>query len=372
MKKKIFLRSIGILLILYTVWLAQGILRFNPLRQPSPADGLVELRGAYHIHSTFSDGKKSVEEIILTAQRNSLDFIILVDHGRPNTDVLKCQGRYNDLLVLAGSELSVSRGHLVGLGIDDFKGEFSQQAENAAYGIQAASGFSVIAHPYSRVPWSWGENVGYSGLEILSAYSAVEKNLVRALPFLPAFPFRPHYVLLRILDRPDANFRKWDSLAQKAPVYGYFSVDAHMLYRPLLSFLNLVVQLEEAPSKVFPEARAQIFNALRRGRFYNVIHAAAAAGGFRFQGSGKAGRFDMGAQIKWEKGMSLHVQAPFLRTGRVLLLHNGNPIQETREKKMSYSVGDSGVYRVEIYLKGYSPLPKNVPWIVSNPIFIRK
>lgn len=372
MIKKILLRGVLFLAVLYCIWLAAGILRY-------PASSGIRLgrqgnewRGAYHIHSSLSDGKKTVEEIVSEAQRASLDFIILVDHGSPNRETLDAQGRAGDLFVLAGSELSVSRGHLVGLDISDYEGVFPQNAEGAAYAIRAASGFSVIAHPYSRVPWSWGENVGYSGIEIVSAYSAVGKNPVLALPYLPALLIKPRFALLRLLRRPEANLRKWDRLARSAPIYGYFGLDAHLLYRPLLSFLNLHVLFDQSPGDDFFEAGARIFSALRRGRFYNGVDAAAPAGGFRFHGSGKAGRIRMGEELDWEEGMTLHVKAPFDRRSRIELLRNGRIIEETKDRALAFAVRQPGVYRVEVYLEGGTPLPKDVPWIVSNPIFIRK
>jgi len=39
---------------------------------------------------------------------------------------------------------------------------------------------------------------------------------------------------------------------------------------------------------------------------------------------------------------------------------------------ISFSSGRPGVYRVEICLRGGSPLARDFPWIISNPIFIRE
>jgi hypothetical protein len=370
--KKILLRGLLLAAVLYALWLAVLILRFPIPSQPPPEGIEGELRGAYHIHSTFSDGKKDVDGIVRCAQEAGLDFVILVDHGRPNHDVLACQGRRGGLLVLAGSELSVSRGHLVGMGISGHEGFFPQEAEGAAYAIRAASGFSVIAHPYSRVPWSWGEDVGYSGMEIISAYSAVGDKPLRILPYLPVFPLKPHTVMLRMLRRPEANLGKWDRLTEDSEIYGYYSVDAHLLYRPLLSLLNLHVLLDPVPGEGFGEARARIFKALREGRFFNSVNAAAYAGGFRFYAEGQSGRIGMGEVRKWGEAISLHVEAPFRRPLRLVLLRNGGIVGETTEGRLTHRVDAPGVYRVEVYLNGRSPLRREVPWILSNPIFVRK
>jgi hypothetical protein len=209
-------------------------------------------------------------------------------------------------------------------------------------------------------------------MEILSAHSAVEKNIRRALPYLPVFPFKPNYILLRLLNRPEKNFRKWDSLGLRTPLYGYFSVDAHLLYRPLLSLLNLFVLMDRPVSENFPTARDQVFDALRLGRFYNAVNGAAAAGGFRFYALRETRRFEMGEESLHGGDVTLHVDAPLNRPRTIRLIHNGLPIRQTDTEVLRHIVRDIGVYRVEVYLKGSSPLAENVPWIVSNPIFIRK
>ncbi len=78
----------------------------------------VELRGAYHLHTRHSDGAKTVAEVAAAAERAGLDFVILTDHGAPNLPSLESQGKIGRVLVIAGTEISSSRGHLVALGFN--------------------------------------------------------------------------------------------------------------------------------------------------------------------------------------------------------------------------------------------------------------
>jgi hypothetical protein len=371
LKKRILFIILAIFLI-YSLWLGFNILSFKTYKAPALKASPLEIQGIYHIHTRFSDGRKSPDEIAKLAQKAGLKFIILTDHGSPNRESYTSQGWKNGVLVLAGSELSVSRGHLVAL---DFKlpsSNFSQNAEEAVNGIIAAGGFSIIAHPYSKVQWSWGENVGYSGIEIVNANFMLKEDLFFSVPYLPALLIKPSYALLKILDSPQRELRKWDELNKISQIYGYFSTDAHLLYRPALDFLRIHVILDSPLSSDFDVARGQVFEALRSGRFYNSIHAAAQAEGFRFWAERGKEVIPMGGTALFESGLTFHVRAPFPFATDIHLIHDGKSIFHSNEETASFEVKQLGVYRVEVYLKEKSPLEKEIPWIISNPIFLRE
>ncbi len=170
-KKKKILLSILALFLLYTIWLSFNILRFKTYKAPALKSSPLEIEGVYHIHTTYSDGKKSLDEIAKLASQADIDFIILTDHGNPNYESYSSQGWKEGVLVLAGSELSVSRGHLVALDFELPSGYFSPNTEDAFYEIKAGGGFSIIAHPYSKNQWSWGKFLEYSGIEIINGNS---------------------------------------------------------------------------------------------------------------------------------------------------------------------------------------------------------
>jgi len=370
-KKKIFFPLFIILLIAYLLWLGYHLLTFKTYKSP-PKSFLSEVVGAYHIHSKYSDGRKNPEKIIKIAALSALDFIILTDHGNPNYECLQSQGWKEGLLVLAGSELSVSRGHLVALAFDEPSFSFSQNAEEAAKQIRRLKGFSIIAHPFSKAKWSWGRSVPYQGLEIISGDSMLKKNFFSSFFYLPALLFKPEYTLIKMIDPPRRNLKKWDELNNHHSLYGYFSVDAHLLYKPLFSLLRLHLLLEKPLSSDFQKARKQVHDTLRKGKFYNAIEAVAEARGFRFWAKKREKTNPMGKILLLDSPATLLVRAPFPFAKEIHLLRNGKTILRSHKRSLTFKAEHPGTYRVEVYLKEKSPLNKKVPWIISNPIFLRE
>jgi hypothetical protein len=333
-----------------------------------------EVQGVYHIHTTFSDGNSTPDKIAAIAARRSLDFIILTDHGNPNRDCLASQGRRRGILVLAGSELSVSRGHLVALDFGPRSQPFPQPAEQAVQEVAAAGGFTVVAHPFSKVSWTWGREAGFSGIEIIDNDSMLKKNYLRALPHLPTLFIRPEIVLLKTLERPEETLGKWDRLSMKNSLYAYFSADAHTFYSALFSCFHLHVLLDRPIAPDFLEARAQIFRALRQGSFYNAVDAARPASGFLYWAEAEGAKYPMGSRIHWSgsPAATLRVLSAFPFPSEIRLLRNGQTVWSTGGPEVTYEASRAGVYRVEVYIRGWSPLASDVPWIVSNPIFLRE
>jgi len=372
LRKKKILLSILALFLLYAIWLSFNVLRFKTYRAPALKPSPLEIEGVFHIHTTFSDGRKSLDEIAKLASQADLDFIILTDHGNPNYESYSSRGWKEGVLVLAGSELSVSRGHLAALGFELPSHSFSHNTEDAFYEIKAGGGFTIISHPYSKVSWSWGKFMEYSGIEIINGDTALKKNIIASIPSLPALLMKPEYTLLKMLDSPHRNLRKWDQLNNLHPIYGYFSLDAHLLYRPALNLLRLHLLLQTPLSEDFNTAKHQVYEALRKGRFYNSIHAAAHAYGFRFSAEEGEKTTPMGSTVLLNSPVTLHIKAPFPFAKEIHLVHNGKKIFSSNEESISYEAAHPGTYRVEVYLTERSPLAKNIPWIVSNPIFLRE
>lgn len=373
--RKPILTAVVVLVVLYGLWLGFTIVRHRapregPAQRPSP---YFEVQGAYHIHTTHSDGRGSPQKVAAAASRGRLDFIILTDHGNPNRPCLAEEGWKENVLVLAGSELSVSRGHLVALDFKEPAGTFAQDAEVATQQIAAAGGLSIIAHPYSKTRWSWGGVIHPDGIEIVDSDSMIKNNFLPALPFLPALLFAPRLFLLKTLERPVQTLRKWDELTATRTVYGYFSTDAHLAYGALFSCFRLHVVLEEPLARDFSQAKGQIFSALRRGRFYGAVDAARPAGGFLFWAEGARTRFPMGSEVfsSATPRLRLRAEANFPEA-ETRLLRNGEIVWQSEAREMSFAPQAPGVYRIEIYLRGRTPLARDFPWIVSNPIFWRE
>jgi hypothetical protein len=374
--KRCFLGGVLCLLIFYLLWLVSIPVRYRPGHgAPTEKGGYPhEAVGVYHIHTTFSDGRQSLAKVAAAAARQNLDFLILTDHGNPNRASLAGQGWQGGVLVLAGSELSVSRGHLVALDFRPPQRDFAQNAEEAALEVTAAGGFTVIAHPFSKTRWSWGGSAEPEGIEIVNADSMVKENFLPAIPYLPALLFSPRIFLLKTLERPSQSLKKWDELSASRAVYGYFSTDAHLAYRVLFSCFRLHVLLAEPLARDFGQARAQIFTALRRGSFYCAVDAARPAGGLSFWAETGERRFPMGSTISRNlfARVTFRSEASFPFAIETRLLRDGEIVLRTEGAEISFPSEKPGAYRLEVYLRGRSLLARDFPWIVSNPIYLRE
>jgi hypothetical protein len=374
--KKRLAFSLVFLSAVYGLWLGAILIRFRAPRA-TPAEkrpAANEVQGAYHIHTTFSDGRKPLDEVAAAAARQHLDFIIVTDHGRPNRASLASQGWKEKVLVLAGSELSVSRGHMVALDFRTPDGDFARNAEEASQEVSALGGFTVIAHPFSKTRWSWGGDTGYAGIEIVDSDTMLKKNFLRTIPYLPSLLFSPRIFLLKTLDRPSQNLRKWDEMGTKQAVYGYFSADAHLAYGALFSCFRLHVLLEEPLAGEFERARGQVFNSLRRGVFYCAVDSARPAGGFIFWAESRGRRFPMGSSVPFAPSskVEFHADAAFPFPVQTHLLRDGQVVLRSEGPEISFSSERPGVYRIEIYLQQRTPLARDFPWIISNPIYVRE
>lgn len=410
--KKTLRRLLAAAAAAYLVWLGFMAVTFRTYSSEAMGTagkgGVYEIQGVYHVHTSLSDGHGSPETVIRAAAAAGLDFLIPADHGNPNIASLALRGRRNGVLVLPGSELNVSRGHLAAIGFEPPARPFSARAEDAVAEIEAAGGIPIIAHPYSKVGWSWGDHA-YAGLEIMNGDSLFRSNLPRLLPALPLLLVRPRAALLRLVGREDSAMDQWDRQAASRRVFGYFSIDAHMLYRASFDLLRLHVLLDAPPAGDFETAATQIHDALRRGRFYNAVEGAAEARGFRFTVEAAGRTYGMGDSVPLEGGgdppaasgmppsaraanepatagglrpdpapgrvdpaspVILRISAPFDFAVELRLFKDGREIARGAGPELQYGVVDPGAYRAEAYLRERSPLRRDVPWIVANPIFV--
>lgn len=386
-------RLLGFALFAYIVWIGVRALTFKRYGGPdrrgetaaemsaAGADSprVFEMEGVYHLHSLFSDGRRSIGSIAGIAAAQGLDFLILTDHGNPNAEALGAQGRKDGVLVLAGSEISSSRGHLVALGFDPAGPAFDRDAETAAREVEARGGFTIIAHPYSKTRWSWGKWAGYSGIEILNGDTEVKRNLALTLASAPLLLLRPAAALLSLLGPPERELRTWDRLAASNPTHpvsGYYAVDAHFGYSLLFRFFHIHALLDAPPDADFAAARGQVLAALRAGRFFSAVEAAAEADGFRFWAERSGIILPMGSSIKTDgtEGGSVRfrVLAPFEFDHEARLVRDGKIAARAASGRLVFDSAEPGVYRVEVFLRARSPLGRDVPWIVSNPIVIMK
>jgi len=111
-------------------------------------------RGDCHLHTVYSDGRRTPAEVAAGAPAAALDFIVSTDH---NTSA--SHGEWepladDDLLIVTGEEVTTRNGHYLALGlpagqwIDWRYRARDNHFTTAARQIHRAGGLLVPAHPY--------------------------------------------------------------------------------------------------------------------------------------------------------------------------------------------------------------------------------
>ncbi|MDI3409338.1 CehA/McbA family metallohydrolase [Streptomyces cavernicola] len=122
-------------------------------------------RGDCHIHSWYSDGRRTPAEIAALAREAGLDFINSAEHNTQSAHAHWAEHAGDDLLILLGEEVTTRNGHVVALGTDP--GTFVDwryRARDNRFGhyadaIRRAGGLVVPAHPHATCigcNWKFG------------------------------------------------------------------------------------------------------------------------------------------------------------------------------------------------------------------------
>ncbi|MFC5220756.1 CehA/McbA family metallohydrolase [Streptomyces coerulescens] len=122
-------------------------------------------RGDCHLHSWYSDGRRTPAEIAALARAAGLDFINSSEHNTHSAHAHWADVAGDDLLIMLGEEVTTRNGHVVALGTDP--GTFIDwryRARDNRFGrfarqIRGAGGLVVPAHPHATCVgcnWKFG------------------------------------------------------------------------------------------------------------------------------------------------------------------------------------------------------------------------
>ena len=343
-----------------------------------PRDGYTRVAGVVHVHTSLSDGGGTPEEVIGAAQRAGLGFVVLTDHN--NLDAKSFEGYHGSLLVLVGTELSTTAGHLLGLGIPDPVFRFDGDGRDGFEDIRDLGGFAFAAHPLSprdELRFSGWDLPGSWGLELLNGDSEWRRAGARNLLTGALYGLNHDYALLGGLNPPDELLARWDQLLARRDAVGIAGADAHSRlpitrrwavrfpsYESLFSLARNHVLLDAPLTRDPARDAAAVLAALRRGRSYVGLDALAPAGGFSFTVEGPSGRWSMGDSVIAAPGLVARAGGRVPRGTRILLLRDGRRLREATES-LEEPLPGPGVYRVEAHVPGWP-----VPWILTNPVAV--
>jgi hypothetical protein len=321
------------------------------------------------VHTTRSDGRGSVDEVVAAAKAAGLRFVVVTDH---NVLTPEEQGWRDGVLVVQGTEVSTAFGHVAAVGVP--RALTAEERERDPLGaIAALGGRAVLAHPlHPRRPFTgWGRGA-WRGLEIFSndtAWGEVvsERAWGRAALAAAVLPFDGARAVLSLADGSEDERRRFDEerraarAAGRGPPVLLCSADAHGYpsYEAAFSAfsMHLPVGLEGDAAADVPAVVA----ALTDGRAACVFDGVAPATGVRL------------VPARGGRGIDLLLASPDLRPARFVLLRDGAILAERAADApggaaaVPFDCGGGacppGDYRVEGTFGGR-------PWIFTNPLRI--
>ncbi len=340
-------------------------------------------KGVLHVHSTYSDGQKTIPEIAAIANELRLDFLLMSDHNTLQAKMDGLEGWYGNLLLGIGSELNDAedKNHYLAFNIQK-EIPFGLDAETYVRRVKEEGGFGIIAHPdenrahikaYPPYPWTIWDSQDFDGIEIWNHMSEWMEGLTNWNKF-----WRILHPRRSIRSPKKETLQRWDALNSKRKVIGAGGVDAHghihriwgilplRVFRYKISFRTIRTHLltkAPLPKADGQEALQLIYEALRHGRVFVAHNLLGDASDFRFFAERNGQRAEMGDVLETSSAFVFHVRVPadnvFIR-----LIRNGEIVAEQTGRSARFKMEQSGVYRAEIWRD-------NRPWIFSNHIRIQ-
>lgn len=336
--------------------------------------------GAYHVHSTRSDGSGTPDEIAAAAAAAGLHFVIFTDHG-DGTAIDPPTYRHG-VLCIEGVEISTTSGHVVALGVSkpsDYP--LAGEARDVIEDVHRLGGVAIAAHPDSPRPalrWRGQGSPDVDGFEWLNVDSVWRSHsTARLLATGLRAVFRAPESIGSLFETWPAMLERWDRSVRPG-VFSLAALDAHARigadsdgrtpgaalrlpgYRALFRTVATAVPLDRQLSGQPAADAALVLDAIRNRRSYTIIRAfadvlAPLAFGTRFtDGGASSSQTSVQATVSASPG---RLDLDLLRDGVVVISSAG---------ELNVPIEGPARYRVRARIPG-TPFP----WIVSDALDLR-
>ncbi len=342
---------------------------------------MIELKGALHVHSTYSDGTGTVSDIIAAARAAGADFVLLSDHDTLAAKREGWDGWHDGVYLLAGFEVTPGwRGHCVVVGVDRCMGYALMSEKDYLEDVGRQGGFAFAAHPMGEhklgfnikhARWNRWHDLNLTGMEIWSYMH----DWIADLQFWRVheyYDFCKHPEK-RIAGPNPELLRLWDRIGARRRFVGVSGLDCHARRMPIMDitlfpyedmFKALRTHLFVEELKGDGTDGPRLMRALASGDCFVGYDLAADSSGMQFGGHCSCGRdLRMGEEHPYHGTVSLEMHVPL--QAELTLLKDGRTVQKAVARSITVEVDSPGVYRAEARLP-------DMPWIFTNPIYLRE
>lgn len=349
-----------------------------------------EYTGIIHAH-TFLGGHStgSFEELIAGAKANDLDFVVMTEHYSENydTSALTLNGFYGKTLFVGGNEIDTADGDrfLLIPGSAEAPKFAAEKTDSVLEKIHSQNKLAFITYPEKVKFW----DSSFDGIEVFSLHTNAKKMnpALFAEDALWSYYGYADLLLAKYFARPDDNLRKYDELTARKKLTLFAGTDAHSNigfhlfgddagnkiinfkfddYETIFRLARTHVLLEKN-KQLTPES---LVEALKNGRAFIGFDVLGDTRGFSFAAHAGAQNAIQGDEIAWQTGVRLKAASPV--AARFVVFKNGEKFfEESAKTGIVLDATEKAAYRVEVYLDSLgSPFDK-MPWIISNPIYLR-
>lgn len=356
---------------------------------------MLELLLNVHMHTPYSDGSGSHEDIAKAALKCGIDAVIVTDH---NVYVHGIEGYRREgkrqVLLMMGEEVhdrtrDPQKNHLLIFGAKRELSPYGNNPQELINQVQRAGGLSFIAHPLDPalpifneddISWEDWDVRGFTGLEIWNGFSELKRAIRTRLDGL-FYAYFPQYYPVGPFPE---TLRRWDDLmiTRRERIVAIGGSDAHALHMRLGPLRRTVFPYEYHFYSVnthlltndclcgddFQADAGVVLTALRQGHAFIGYDLPASTRGFRFTAQGQGATAIMGDEIRLETGVTFQIRLP--GKAECILVRDGQPIRRWNPGRdiHAHITNQPGIYRVECYLQY---LGRRRAWIFSNPIYVR-
>jgi hypothetical protein len=349
-------------------------------------------RGAYHVHSSRSDGAGTLDQVAEAARRAGLQFVVVTDHGDGRRAPDPPQYRAG-VLCIDGVEISTESGHYVAIDLPATPYPLAGHPREVIDDVRRFGGFGFVAHPGSpKAGLQWTDwDASFDGLEWLNADSEWRDELWASLGRgLLTYAFRPAETLAALLDRPADVLARWHRVASRRRVPAIAGADAHarLGFRQgadpypdgvsarlpsyeasFRAFTNHVILDRPLSGDAAADARV-IVDGIREGRMFTSIDGFAALASFEARATSGAATARPGEYLDVTAPVAIEARIAAPPGTTLVVLRDGEILYEVAEPALRVDIGtEPGAYHLEARLPS-DVSRSTIPWVLTNPMYV--